>query len=240
MRFKPRFLYRPILLQVMVTLAAGNAVATAAELHYSYSMPPLEVHFTVLGGHYSGKVDDGNLFIDRDIQKAPLVKWKNAVKNKWYTLMMIDLDGNAEGSWPDHVPIGTNAPVRHWIVGNISGELLSKEGYLEGHHDPLMAKTQILESYRYPHIPEVSDRYGVFLFEQEKQISFPPLSGPVTNFPYKEFLKTNGLKDPVASNWFVAIHTSESPFSGKAFHGNDVSGTWDKTLGKGVLPPSDR
>lgn len=36
--------------------------------------------------------------------------------------MMIDPDGNANGSWPDLVPPGKNSPVRHWIVGNIPGD----------------------------------------------------------------------------------------------------------------------
>jgi hypothetical protein len=57
------------------------------------------------------------------------------------------------------------------------------------------------------------------LFEQAKEIDFAALSGPITNCDYLTFLDTYQLGDPQASNFFVAIYTSESPFSGKPFHG---------------------
>jgi Ni,Fe-hydrogenase III small subunit len=81
----------------------------------------------------------------------------------------------------------------------------------------------------------VSDRYGLYLFEQPKEIEFAGVTGPITNYDFAKFLKTYQLADPAASNFFVAIYTSESPFSGKAFQGNDVSKSWHKDYGKGQL-----
>ena len=98
-----------------------------------------------------------------------------------------------------------------------------------------VGRPTILQSYRAPHIPMVSDRYGIYLFEQAKETEFAPVTGPITNFDFKKFLQTYQLESPVASNFFVAIYTSESPFSGKPFHGNDVSQTWHKDHGKGQL-----
>ncbi len=162
--------------------------------------------------------------------------------------MMLDTDGNAKGSWPDSVAAGENAPVRHWIVGNLPGDLLNGKGYIEspaglgteGSDADISAanKPSVLQPYRAPHIPMVSDRYGIYLFEQAKRIEFAPVTGPITNFNYSTLLDTYQLGVPKASNYFVAIYTSESPFSGKRFHGNDVSGVWHQDLGKGHLAPS--
>ena len=101
-------------------------------------------------------------------------------------------------------------------------------------------KMSVLQPYRAPHIPVVSDRYGIYLFEQTKRIDFAVLSGPITNFDYSTFLDTYQLGDPKASNFFVAIYTSESPFSGKPFHGNNVSGVWHQGYGKGKFAPSQQ
>ena len=68
------------------------------------------------------------LFLESDIHAAPVVRWKGADAAKLYTLMMLDFDGNATGAWPDPVPPGANAPVPHWIVGNIPGSLLRGAG----------------------------------------------------------------------------------------------------------------
>ena len=95
----------------------------------------------------------------------------------------------------------------------------------------------VLQSYRDPHIPVVSDRYGVYLFEQQKEIQFAPLPDSVTSFDHAAFIEKYRLGSPKASNFFVAIYTSELPFSGKAFHGNDVSGSWHQGYGKGKLAP---
>ena len=211
------------------------ALSKAKELTYERTDPPLEVTFTVTGGHYSGVVTGGNLFLQSDISVAPVVRWKEAAAGKFYTLMMLDFDGNANGSWPDPVPSGENSPVRHWIVGNIPGDLLRGAGYVESASNPANKKPTVLQEYRAPHIPMVSDRYGLYLFEQAKEIDFAPVTGPITNFDFKKFLQTYQLESPAASNFFVAIYTSESPFSGKAFHGNDVSQTWHKDYGKGEL-----
>jgi hypothetical protein len=229
---------------------------TPNDLSYITSAPPLEVTFKVAGGHYSGAVTGGNLFLQTDIPDAPLVRFSQAKPAKLYTLMMLDFDGNALGSWPDIVAPGKNSPVRHWIVGNIPGTLLRTSGYSEDQQTtPVAAKSAaqsdatsgggggsvapavmtVLQAYRYPHIPVASDRYGLYLFEQEKRIEFDPVPDPIINFDYIGFLNNYRLVDPVASNWFVAIYTSEQPFSGKPFHGNDISATWHEDLGKGNL-----
>jgi len=152
--------------------------------------------------------------------------------------MMLDLDGNADGSWPDPVPPGRNAPVRHWIVGNIPGDLLGGAGYVETATASIIKTIAVLQPYRAPHIPLVSDRYGVYLFQQERAIDFAVLPNSITSFDYPAFLEKYRLRDPDASNYFVAIYTSASPFSGEAFHGNDVSGVWHRGYGKGKLAPA--
>jgi hypothetical protein len=211
---------------------------SAKELNYGCSTPPLEVTFAIVGGRYSGAVGCGNLFLQSDIPAAPAVRWKQADPGKHYTVMMLDLDGNANGSWPDAVAPGQNAPVRHWIVGNIPGHVLSDGGYLESASS---TKTPaVLQRYRAPHIPVVSDRYGVYLFQQEQEIEFAALPDSITSFEYAMFLEQYRLGEPEASNFFVAIYTSESPFSGKAFHGNDVSGVWHLGYGKGKLAPAQQ
>ncbi len=212
-----------------------TGLSTAKDLAYERTDPPLEVTFSVAGGHYSGAVTGGNLFLQSDISVAPVVRWKEAIAGKFYTLMILDFDGNANGSWPDPVPSGENSPVRHWIVGNIPGDLLRGVGYVEPASNPANKKPSVLQPYRAPHIPMVSDRYGLYLFEQAKEIDFASVTGPITNFDFAKFLQTYRLGDPVASNFFVAIYTSESPFSGKAFQGNDVSQSWHKDYGKGQL-----
>jgi hypothetical protein len=211
------------------------SLTTAKELTYERTDPPLEVTFKIAGGHYSGVVTGGDLFLQSDISTPPIVRWKDAAKGKFYTLMMLDFDGNANGSWPDPVPSGENSPVRHWIVGNIPGDLLSGAGYVESTSDPLIKNPTVLQPYRAPHIPMVSDRYGLYLFEQPRKIEFAAVTGPITNYDFAKFLKTYQLGDPAASNFFVAIYTSESPFSGKAFQGNDVSKSWHKDYGEGHL-----
>jgi hypothetical protein len=220
---------------ILCGLFGISALLTAKELAYECTDPPLEVTFAVAGGHYSGAVTGGNLFLQTDISDAPVVRWKKAAAGKFYTLIMLDFDGNANGSWPHPVPSGENSPVRHWIVGNIPGDVLRGAGYVEPKKNPVNAKPTVLQSYRAPHIPMVSDRYGIYLFEQAKEIDFAPVTGPITNFDFKKFLRTYQLENPAASNFFVAIYTSESPFSGKPFHGNDVSQTWHKDYGKGEL-----
>ena len=134
------------------------ALSAAKELAYERTDPPLEVTFAVAGGHYSGVVTGGNLFLQSDISGAPVVRWKEAGAGKFYTLMMLDFDGNANGSWPDPVPSGENSPVRHWIVGNIPGDVLRGAGYVESVGDSPIKNPTVLQPYRAPHIPMVSDR----------------------------------------------------------------------------------
>ena len=213
-------------------------LTAASEPSYGCSAPPLEVRFAIAGGRYNGAVNCGNLFVQSDIPTAPVVRWNRARVGKFYTLIMVDFDGNAHGSWPDQVAPGENAPVRHWIVGNIPGDVLRRTGYREAGTGAGSKAINVLQPYRDPHIPVVSDRYGVYLFRQAKQLQFAAVPDPITNFPLAAFLEKYHLSKPEASNFFVVIYTSESPFSGKAFHGNDVSGTWHQDLGKGKLLPT--
>lgn len=214
--------------------------AHANELKYEFSQPPLEARFEIPGAHYSGEVNRGNLFLQTDIPAAPLVRWKKAKNGKLYTLMMLDLDGNAQGSYPDAVPPGEITPLRHWLVGNIPGKLLAGSGYQEQADNPMQdTGISVLMAYRAPHIRLVSDRYGLYLFEQKKKIDFAQLpESNRMNFDYASFLNDYALGSVKASNYFVAIYISESPFSGKAFHGMDVSALWHKSMGKGKLVPS--
>jgi phosphatidylethanolamine-binding protein (PEBP) family uncharacterized protein len=223
---------------IFCTLVGSPRLVVAAELNYNCSEPPLEVTFVVVGGYYKGSVSCGNLFLQSDIPTAPIVRWKGADGSKLYTLMLLDFDGNANGSWPDPVASGENSPVRHWIVGNIPGDTLRGGGYVESEGQSGSKGITVLQPYRAPHIPVVSDRYGFYLFEQTKRIDFAPLSGPIINFDDSTFRDTYHLGDVRASNYFVTIYTSESPFSGKPFHGNDVSKTWHQDYGKGKLTPS--
>ena len=212
--------------------------ASGEDLTYEATAPPLEITFAVAGGHYSGVVHPGSLFLQTDIVDAPVVRWPKAKPGMFYTLMMLDFDGNANGSWPDAVPAGENSPVRHWIVGNIPGEQLLTTGYVESLGVKAAAQPSILQPYRAPHIPIVSDRYGLYVFRQAGRIPFGPVTGPITNFDAESFLQTYQLGTPVAANWFVALFTSESPFSGKPFSGNDVTATWHKGRGKDPLRPA--
>jgi hypothetical protein len=231
--------FAPLLVSLVFCGLFGISQPTSArELTYSCSGPPIEVTFAVKDGHYSGAVNCGNLFLQSDIPDAPVVRWKGADATKLYTLVMLDFDGNANGSWPDPVAPGENATVRHWIVGNISGALLRGRGYAESASDSRITTISVLQPYRAPHIPLVSDRYGIYLFEQTSRIDFAAVTGAITNFDYSTFLDTYQLGDPKASNFFVAIYTSESPFSGKPFHGNDISGFWHRGSGRGKLVPS--
>jgi hypothetical protein len=229
---------RTAALTVFCVVFAAPLLGAAKELNYGCSTPSLEVTFAIVDGRYNGTVGCGNLFLQSDIPTAPIVQWKRANAGKLYTLMMLDLDGNANGSWPDPVPPGQNAPVRHWIVGNIPGVLLGGTGYAESGGASSIKKIVVLQRYRAPHIPVVSDRYGLYLFQQKQEFGFAALPESITSFEYARFLKRYHLGDPEASNFFVVIYTSESPFSGKAFHGNDVSGVWHQDYGKGKLAPA--
>ena len=215
---------RAAVVLISVVMATVPRLSSASALDYQCSFPPLEVTFVVKGGYYNGAVNCGSLFLQTDIPTAPVVRWRRANPGKFYTLMMLDLDGNAKGSWPDAVVPGRNAPVRHWIVGNVPGEVLAGTGYVE------TASTSgqtiaVLQSYRQPQIPLVSDRYDLYLFQQEQKIEFAVLSGPVTNFDYASFLEKYHLRRPEASNFFVAMYTSQPPFFRKGVPRKRLSGS---------------
>jgi len=225
-----------ILCSLLTTAFASQVFAQ--DLVYEATDPPLEVTFAVQGGHYSGEVHPGSLFLQADISQAPVVRWPQAEAGSFYTLLMLDFDGNANGSWPDAVAAGDNSPIRHWIVGNIPGDQLRTAGYRESADAKLGAQPAVLQPYRAPHIPVVSDRYGIYLFKQSGPLAFTEVTGPITNFDDAGFREKYALSAPVAANYFIAVYTSESPFSGKLFQGNDVSSTWHKDLGNGALRPS--
>jgi len=214
---------------------AGSVLA--GDLVYEATDPPLEITFAVEGGHYRGEVHPGSLFLQADISDAPVVRFAQAEPDAFYTLMMLDFDGNAHGSWPDAVPSGENAPVRHSIVGNLPGDQLRTTGYRESPDPRGSDQPSVLQPYRAPHIPVVSDRYGVYVFKQAGRMEFAEVTGPITNFDPAVFLRKHQLSDPVAANWFVALYTSVSPFTGKPFQGNDVTATWRSDLGRGSLRP---
>ena len=56
----------------------GSDTPIKIDLSYVTSTPPLEVTFNVAGGHYSGAVTGGNLFLETDIPDAPLVRFSQA------------------------------------------------------------------------------------------------------------------------------------------------------------------
>jgi hypothetical protein len=65
----------------LIVLGAGltsSRLAAADELTYACSTPPTEVRFAIAGGHYSGWVNCGNLFLQTDTPTAPVVRWKQA------------------------------------------------------------------------------------------------------------------------------------------------------------------
>ena len=101
-----------------VALLVCLSTSTRALSQYGCSDPPLGAVFNVSGGHYSGVVSCGNLFLATDIPTAPVVHAaKSALApDAMYTLLLVDFDGNANGSYPDAVPPGNNSPVRHWVV----------------------------------------------------------------------------------------------------------------------------
>ena len=78
-------------------------------------------------------------------------------------------------------------------MGNIPGELLRTTGYTEPAIDTEADKPRVIQAYRAPHIPVVSDRYGLYLFEQTGRIEFAELTGSITNFDYTAFLKAHRL-----------------------------------------------
>lgn len=90
---------------IVVTISfAMSAACIAGEktavpnLRFICTPEPLQVSFDIVGGHYSGEVNCGNLFLQTDIPTAPLVSFRSASADKLYTLMMIDPDGNAHGA----------------------------------------------------------------------------------------------------------------------------------------------
>ena len=72
---------------------------------------------------YSGAVLCGNLFLEQDIgghtlplHIAPIVTFPAASDTALYSLIMVDPDSFANGSWPFVTAPGPYAPVRHWVM----------------------------------------------------------------------------------------------------------------------------
>ena len=118
-----------------------------------------------------------------------------------------DFDGgNADGSWPDRL-LRERTPTapslesgQHSLALCCAARVTSRSASDSG-----IKTMSVLQPYRAPHIPMVSDRYGIYLFEQAKRIDFAAVTGPITNFDYTTFLDTHQLGNPKASNFFVAI-----------------------------------
>ena len=126
-------------------------------------------------------------------------------------------------------------------VGNIPAAVLGPDGpgYIEDGNGSSNCGATVLEAYRYPHIPLVSDRYGLFLFQQpDGATTFQPLPSSILNFDVTGFIDQYGLKGPVATNFFVAVYVSVSPFTGTLYSGNaDVPDVWHSGIGTGNLVP---
>ena len=108
---------------LLLLLALWSRPYTAATPQYECSRPLLGVTFNVTGGRYSGAVACGSLLLATDIPQAPVVQLAPGSAREHgggddalFALIMVDFDGNANGSWPDAVPPGANSPVRHWVV----------------------------------------------------------------------------------------------------------------------------
>jgi hypothetical protein len=73
--------------------------------------------------------------------------------------------------------------------------ILRSTGYHEAEGPTQSKIVSVLQSYRAPHIPVVSDRYGLYLFQQEKEIQFAAVPDPITNFAYAAFLESGNAVD---------------------------------------------
>jgi len=203
------------------TLCGASCPWDTAALPVTCTDPKLRVAFGKVV-HYSGIVECGNLFLDVDLgsalqyqaDRAPWVHFATADPKKLYTVIMFDPDANMNGSWPV-VPAGNLGPIRHWVVGNIAGKDVA-DGF-DGGRDFKSGAT-IVTPFAAPAPPIGSHRYGIFLFEQADTtpIKFATLNNQIGqkgterfNWDITSFVSTYNLGTPVASNWFIAMHSPD-------------------------------
>eukprot|EP00750_Incisomonas_marina_P004513 INCI13477.27.p1 GENE.INCI13477.27~~INCI13477.27.p1 ORF type:complete len:217 (+),score=31.07 INCI13477.27:84-734(+) len=174
-------------------------------LPFKCTHPALVVDYTNVV-HYSGAVECGNLFLEKDIgggsiNVAPIVVLPDAEAGSYYTILMVDPDADVNGSFPEIDAPGQHAPVRHWIQANVLGSDLAIGTLGEGSDE--------VAAFRGPSPPAGSHRYGQFVFRQAAKQEFVPFnsSAPPINFDYGAWLKENNLTDLVASNWHITQHT---------------------------------
>jgi len=209
------------------TLATASAAAAKLcnpgcpwdPLTVGCTTPKLDLSFTKNIYHYSGVVECGNLFMDADLgaqaavqyDYAPYVSFPTAKTGSLYTLMMFDPDANMNGSYP-FVVEGSLSVIRHWVVGNIKGSALAA-GF-DGAKDYNSAT--VVTPFASPGPPIGSHRYAQFLFEQPgtDEIAFATLNNQVGsagterfNWDVSAFISEYSLGTPVASNWFIAMHS---------------------------------
>jgi hypothetical protein len=197
-----------------VLVLLGGAPAAALETALSCSNPPLSVEYTI--PFYSGTVLCGNLLLESDIGGThpwipPKVTLPEAKDDALYTLMYIDpyVDVPNNGSWPTcgSSCVGSKAPARHWLVGNIPGKDLQVGGSL--------SDATTVSKFKGPSPPWGSHPYGQFLYEQpsKQPIDFPTLPSPtgIYNWDVVGFVSKYGLGHPVATNWHVTQHADPRP-----------------------------
>lgn len=167
--------------------------------------------------YYNPSVMCGTIMLKPDIQSIPVFKWQEAAADSLYTMLMIDPDGNINGSWAADQqcpPPGDVAPVRHGTWGNIPGSIL--RAGLKGETG---AET-VISPYGGPGITSGSHRYGWLVFKQPAatKISFAPLNNSWApharfNFEVAAFLELYKLGKPVASNYMLAFAADDGNYA---------------------------
>lgn len=184
--------------------ATGNAEGLNAPrggVNLNCSADTLHVEYDIK--YYSGLVDCGTLLLEADIgggiNVAPKVIYAHANPSDFYTLIYVDPDADMAGSWPNVTAAGGHAPVRHWVIGNIFGEALSKGD---------LSQATTVSAFKGPSPPSGSHRYGQWLFRQASgRIDYETLDDDArTNWDYEAFIAGHELGEIVASNWHVTQH----------------------------------
>lgn len=182
--------------------------------------PKLQASFTKIT-HYSGIIDCGNLFLDADLGSAahyqsdygPWVQFPTADDGKLYSIIMYDPDANMNGSYPV-VTVGSLAPIRHMVLGNIKGSDMV-HGFSTGR---AWSHSTVVTPFAAPAPPIGSHRYAIFLFEQKgtEPMTFPTYNNNVGskgterfNWNVAKYITDYKLGTPVASNWFIAMHSPD-------------------------------
>jgi hypothetical protein len=97
--------------------------------------------------------------------------------------------------------IGSKAPARHWVAGNIPGIGLKFGDLIAG---------DTVSKFKGPSPPWGSHPYSQLLFKQNstQRINFTTLPSPsdIYNWDFMAFAAQYGLGKPVANNWHVTQH----------------------------------